>query len=80
MIATMSSRGQVVIPQAVRECCQFGEGDHFLVEADPGQQVVTLRKVKAGDNWFAVYMACPHSFDMPPRRKQYNRRKHELAD
>ncbi|MBI4327699.1 MAG: AbrB/MazE/SpoVT family DNA-binding domain-containing protein [Chloroflexi bacterium] len=80
MIATMSSRGQIVIPHEVRERCHLGEGDHFVVEDDPEQQVLTLRKVRDAGHWFEVYMQCPHSFDLPPRRKHLYRRKHELVD
>jgi hypothetical protein len=29
-----------------------------------------LRKVKPPGDWFDVYMQCPASFDLPPRRKQ----------
>ena len=24
-----------------------------------------------GKDWFAVYMACPHPFEIPPRKKQF---------
>lgn len=78
MIATMSSRGQVVIPQAVRERCQLRTGDHFVVEDNPEAQAITLRKVRESERWFEVYMECPHSLEVPPRRRQYYRRKHEL--
>lgn len=47
--ATMSSRGQIVIPQEVRERCGLQEGDHFVVEDNPDTQVVILRKVKEGE-------------------------------
>ena len=79
MTATMSSRGQIVIPQEVRKRCGLRDGDHFVVEDNPETQVVTLRKVKKGGDWFQVYMECPHSFTLPPRRRQLYRRKHGLA-
>jgi len=75
----MSSRGQIVIPQAVRERCGLGEGDHFLVEDDPERQSVTLHRLKDSGRWFEVYQQCPHPFDVPPRRRQFYRREHELA-
>ena len=74
----MSSRGQIVIPQTVRERCGLGEGDHFVVEDDPEQQIVTLRKVTKAGKWFDVYMQCPHSFELPPRRKEFYHHKHGL--
>lgn len=80
MIATLSSRGQIVIPQAVRERCHLRAGDHFLVEEDPETQAVTLRKVRNQGQWFEVYVQCPHPFEVPPRRKEFDRHKHELAD
>lgn len=79
MIATLSSRGQIVIPQVVRERCRLVEGDHFVVEDDPERQLVTLRKVTKAGQWFEVYQQCPHPFDVPPRRKQFPRPRHELA-
>lgn len=80
MTATLSSRGQIVIPQEVRERCDLHEGDHFIVEDNPSSQVVVLRKVKPPAQWFDVYMQCPAPFAVPPRHRQYYRRKHELAD
>jgi len=50
VIATLSSRGQIVIPQTVRERCGLGAGDHFAVDDDPERQTVTLRKVQAPKN------------------------------
>jgi hypothetical protein len=50
------------------------------VEDDPSNHVVTLRKVKPPGDWFDVYMQCPATFEMPPRRRQMYRRRHELAD
>ena len=50
-----------------------------VTEDDPERQAVTLRKVKKAGDWFGVYMECPHSFELPPRRKQIYRRKHGLA-
>jgi AbrB family looped-hinge helix DNA binding protein len=80
VIATLSSRGQIVIPQTVRERCGLGAGDHFAVDDDPERQTVTLRKVRAPKNWFEVYMQCPASFELPRRRKEFYRSKHGLAD
>jgi AbrB family looped-hinge helix DNA binding protein len=79
VIATLSSRGQIVIPQAVRERCRLGEGDHFVIEDDPETQVVVLRKVKNPGQWFEVYMQCPDSFSVPARRKEFFRPQDELA-
>lgn len=73
MIVTLSSRGQIVIPQPVRDRCRLGTGDHFAVDDDPGRQTVTLRKVQALGRWFEVYMQCPHSFGRPPRRQEFCR-------
>ena len=68
-----------MIPQEVRERCRLREGDHFVVEDDPEAQAVTLRKVKGKGPWFDVYMQCPHPFEVPPRLRQFPRRKNELA-
>jgi AbrB family looped-hinge helix DNA binding protein len=72
----MSSRGQIVIPQEVRDRCELREGDHFIVEDNPSTQEVVLRKIKPPGDWFDIYMQCPGTFDLPPRRKQlYSPRK-----
>lgn len=76
----MSSRGQVVIPQEVRERCGLKEGDHFVLEDNPDTQVVTLRKVKPPENWVEVLLQCPGDLEIPPRRKQFYRQKHGLVD
>jgi hypothetical protein len=36
---------------------------------------ITGTAAKMGAGWFDIYMACPHSFKVPPRRKQYYRPK-----
>ena len=79
MIATPSSCGQMVVPQSVRDRCGLGAGGHFAVDDDPDRQTVTLRKVQAPGQWFGVCMECPHSFELPPRRKEFYRSKHGLA-
>lgn len=76
----MSSRGQIVIPHEVRERCGLREGDHFVVEDNPETHVVILRKVKTAGDWFEIYMQCPEPFSVPPRRRQFYRLKHGLAD
>ena len=75
----MSSRGQIVIPQEVRERCGLREGDHLLVEDNPETQVVVLRKIKDRSSWFDVYTECPGQIDLPKRRRQLYRPKHGLA-
>jgi AbrB family looped-hinge helix DNA binding protein len=79
VIATISSKGQVVIPQAVRERCAIGAGDHLVIEDDPERQTITLRKVKPAGPWFAVLMECPGALALPARKKQLYRPKHGLA-
>ena len=79
MTTTLSSRGQIVIPQSVRERCQLQAGDQFVVEDNPETQVLTLRKVKGGGDCFGIYMECPHSLELTTRQRQMYRPKHELA-
>ena len=43
---------------------QAADAAHFTVDAD-----------KLSTDWFDVYMACPHSFKVPPRQKQFYRPK-----
>jgi AbrB family looped-hinge helix DNA binding protein len=62
---TLSSRGQIGIPQSVRERCHLQAGDHFVVEDNPETQVLTLRKVKHGGDWFGIYMEFPGTSPAP---------------
>jgi AbrB family looped-hinge helix DNA binding protein len=71
MTATLSSRGQIVIPQEIRTRCGLREGDHFVVEDNPDTQVVTLRKIKPARNWVDVLLECPEPFEIPPRRREF---------
>jgi len=70
MTATLSSRGQLVIPQSVRKRCRLREGDRFLIDDNPETQVVILRKITQAGNWFETYMQCPYPFELQPRRRQ----------
>jgi len=74
----MSSKGQVVIPQEVREQCGLREGDHFLIEHSSEDQVISLRKIPSKKPWIEVYLECPGSFVVPKRRRQFYR-KNALA-
>lgn len=67
----MSSRGQIVIPQEIRNRCGLQEGDHFVVEDNPETQVVVLRKVKRQGSWLEVLQECPEPLDLPPRRREF---------
>jgi hypothetical protein len=40
-----------------------------------GRPLPLPSEVKSPGNWFDVYMQCPASFNLPPRRKQAYRRK-----
>jgi hypothetical protein len=39
----------------------------------PGPSTATAAELSA--DWFDIYMACPHSFKVPPRQKQFYRPK-----
>jgi AbrB family looped-hinge helix DNA binding protein len=76
----MSSKGQIVIPQAVRERCGLSVDDHLVIEDHPEQQTITLRKVKKAEDWFEVLLQCPYPPRYSPRPKQFYRAKNGLAD
>lgn len=79
VLATMFSRGEIVILEGVRKRCRFNKGDQFVVEDDPDRQIVTHRKVKNTGEGFEVYLQCPYFFQVPPRRKQFYHCNHELV-
>jgi len=46
---TMSSRGQIVIPAAIRKKLAFNEGDQFTYSYDESARTVTLEPVESWD-------------------------------
>jgi AbrB family looped-hinge helix DNA binding protein len=71
----MSSRGQIVIPQEIRERCGLKEGDHFVLEDNPETHAVTLRKIKPREDWLDVLLQCPKPLKIPLRKRQYYKAK-----
>lgn len=76
----MSSRGQIVIPQEVRERCGLKEGDEFVVVDDPSEKTVTLRKTPSREDWLSVLMECPYPLELPSRKNEFYRAKHVFSD
>ncbi len=51
-------------------------GDAFEATFDADEDTVTFRRVAARRDWLAVLAECPVSMDdVPPRRKEFPRRR-----
>jgi hypothetical protein len=36
-------------------------------------EIPAAEPLETNGDWFEVYMACPHAFEIPPRKKQFYR-------
>jgi AbrB family looped-hinge helix DNA binding protein len=71
--ARVSTKGQIVLPQKLRERARVGPGDafEFLDSDDP--DVIVMRKLTRRPNEGLVdaLLGCPHRFAVPRPRRDY---------
>jgi len=53
MITTLSGKGQIVIPQAIREKFGMQTGDNFIVAAK--NNIIVLKKIKIKSDFEELY-------------------------
>lgn len=70
MTTVLSQKGQIVLPGPVREQMGLHPGDDFEVFVED-EDTITLRRINQPANRGLVdlLLACPASFDLPPREK-----------
>jgi AbrB family looped-hinge helix DNA binding protein len=76
MIAKVSTKGQIVLPQRLREKHNVRAGDAFeLLEGDD-PDVIIMRKLARRPNEGLVdaLLACPHRFTIPRARRDHPRK------
>ena len=73
LTARISTKGQIVVPQKLRERSNVRPGDAFeFIEGDE-PNVIIMRKLARRPNEGLVdaLLACPHRFEIPrPRRER----------
>jgi AbrB family looped-hinge helix DNA binding protein len=75
MTTVLSKKGQIVLPNAVREQMQLEPGQDFEVLIDD-ESTILLRRISQPPNHGLVdhLLARPSPFDVPPRAKDSSRR------
>lgn len=70
MTTVLSKKGQIVLPNSVREQMHLEPGQDFEVLIDD-EDTILLRRISQPPNHGLVdhLLACPSFFDVPPRAK-----------
>lgn len=73
LTARMSTKGQIVLPQKLRERNRVRPGDafEFLESDDP--DVIVMRKVarRPNEGLIDALLGCPHRFEIPKPRREF---------
>lgn len=74
MTTVLSQKGQIVLPGVVRERLHLRAGDDFEVTIED-EDTITLRRITQPANRGLVdlLLACPASFEIPAREKDYSK-------
>lgn len=70
-VVKLSTRGQLVIPETIREQMHWDDHTRLTVSVDTEQKTITLQQVTGDDNWLEILKECPHDFELPKRDRQY---------
>jgi len=73
LTAKISTKGQLVLPQQLRERSRVRPGDTFeFIESDE-PNVIIMRKLttRANDGLVDALLARPHKLKLPTRRRDY---------
>jgi AbrB family looped-hinge helix DNA binding protein len=70
MTTTLSQKGQIVLPGAVRERLHLQPGDDFEVTVED-DETISLRRIARPANHGLVdwLLSCPAPFEVPPRER-----------
>jgi AbrB family looped-hinge helix DNA binding protein len=69
MTAVLSSNGDLVLPQSLREQLNLRPGDDFDVRIDEDEIILRRAAPTSGRNWVDTLLACPFPFEVPEREK-----------
>lgn len=73
MTTVLSKKGQIVLPNAVREQMSLNPGQDFEVLVED-EDTILLRRISQPPNHGLVdhLLACPSPFDVPPRARDFS--------
>ncbi len=74
-VVKLSTRGQLVIPETIREQMHWDNHTRLTVSVDAEQKTITLQQVSGDDDWLNILQQCPHDFELPRRNHQYYQSK-----
>jgi len=73
MIVALDSKRRLTVPVAL---APTAPGDYFEAQFDPEEDTLVFRRIAKNSDWLAVLKACPVSMDdVPPRRREFPRRR-----
>jgi hypothetical protein len=73
MIVTLDAKRRLTVPASLAPA---SPGEYFDARFDPEEDAIVFRRVGANEDWLDVLKACPVSpDDIPPRRRQFSRRR-----
>jgi AbrB family looped-hinge helix DNA binding protein len=72
LTAKVSTKGQIVLPQKLRQSRNVRAGDAFEFLEGDEPDVIIMRKISRRPNEGLVdaLLACPHPFDVPQPKRQ----------
>ena len=73
MILTLDDKRRLSVPASL---APTRPGDHFKAEFDADEDTLVFRRVARTGDWLDVLKSCPVAMDdLPPRRREYPRRR-----
>lgn len=70
-VVKLSTRGQLVIPEAIRQQMHWDDHTRLAVSVDAELKTITLQQVSGDGDWLEVLQQCPHEFEPPRRERQH---------
>ncbi|HEV7403068.1 MAG TPA: AbrB/MazE/SpoVT family DNA-binding domain-containing protein [Chthoniobacteraceae bacterium] len=69
MTAALSSDGNIVLPQSVRDQLNLQPGDDLNIIVDEDEIILRRVAPESGRDWVDTLLACPYPFEVPEREK-----------
>lgn len=73
MMLVLDAKRRLTVPTSL---AQTEPGDYFQAEFDAEEDVLIFRRLTKSGDWLAILKQCPVRMDdVPPRRREYARRR-----
>lgn len=69
MTAALSSDGNLVLPQTVRDQLHLQPGDDLDIIVDEDEIILKRVTPRSEGDWLDTLLACPYPFEVPEREK-----------